>query len=82
MKRVGKILTAAGVAAMLLLPAQETLGWWRGPGPGYGHGPWRHSYVYDPAYRWGSPATRQYIRDLHLFGPGYANWRRMQRWWW
>jgi hypothetical protein len=42
-------------------------------------GPWRNAYVHDPAYRWGSPVMKQYIRDLYLRGPGYANWRQQRR---
>ena len=79
MKRLTKILTAAGITVLLMVPAQQAFGWWGGPWHGSG---WRHGYAYDPAYRWGSPATRQYIRDLHLFGPAYAQWRRARRWWW
>jgi hypothetical protein len=40
--------------------------------------------VYDPAYRWGSPTMKQYIQDLYLRGPQYANWRQQRRfgYWW
>ena len=80
MKRVGKVFAAAGITVLLLAPAQQAQGWWLG-GPWHGGG-WRNAYVYDPAYPWGSPATRQYIRNLHLFGPHYSEWKRLQRWWW
>lgn len=80
MKRLGKVLAAAGLTALFLAPAQQAQGWWWG-GPWHGAG-WRNAYVHDPAYRWGAPATRQYIRNLHLYGPQYAEWKRLQRWWW
>lgn len=52
-------------------------------GGGWGPNLWRrHTYVYDPAYRWGPPRGRSYIRDLYLYGPGYAGWKRRYRHWW
>ncbi|MEA3274877.1 MAG: hypothetical protein U9Q81_06205 [Pseudomonadota bacterium] len=84
MKIVKRILIAAGIAAALVaIPTQTANAYWLGPGPGFG--PWRHSYVHDPNYRWAPPATRKYIRDLHLYGPGYANWNQHRRYryrWW
>jgi hypothetical protein len=83
MKIVKRVLFVAGVAALAALPTQTAGAFWLGPGPGIG--PWRHSYIYDPGYRWGSPAMRGYIRDLYLYGPAYANWRQQRRstyrWW-
>jgi hypothetical protein len=81
MKIVKRVIVAAGIAAALALIPAQTGAYWFGPGLG----PWRHAYVHDPAYRWGSPWTRNYIRDLHLYGPTYASWnqrRRYGRGWW
>jgi hypothetical protein len=79
MKRLGKMLAGFGVAALFVVSAPPAEGWWGRPWHGGG---WRHAYVYSPAYRWGSPATRQYLRDLHLYGPTYAQYKRLRRWWW
>lgn len=81
MKTFKHVLFAIGVAASLLLvPAETATAWWGG-GPAVGS--WRHAYVYDPNYRWGSPAMRNYVRDLYLYGPGYAQWRQVRRFgWW
>jgi hypothetical protein len=78
MRRIGKLLSSLGVVLLLVATTQQAQGWWMGPG----YGPWRHAYVHDPAYRWGSPMTRQYIRNLHLYGPAYAEWKRLRTWWW
>jgi hypothetical protein len=83
MKTVKRLLVAAGIAAtMVAIPMETASAYWLGPGPGFG--PWRNAYIHNPAYRWGSPATRSYIRDLHRYGPAYANWNRHRRygWWW
>ena len=84
MKVVKRIALAAGIAAaLIMIPTQVANAYWPGAGPVAG--PWRNAYVHDPAYRWGSPAMKQYIRDLYLRGPGYANWRQQRRlsnWWW
>jgi hypothetical protein len=73
------LLAAAIAAALAVIPAEVANAYWH---PGYGT--WRHAYVYDPAYRWGTPAQRNYIRDLYLRGPGYAAWHRNLRYgaWW
>lgn len=74
------MLVAVGVAAVLAgVPLQTANGYWRG-GPGYGD--WRYSDAHDPAYRWGSPWAKSYIRDLYLQGPDYALWRQHQRLGW
>lgn len=77
------VLTGAMLLALLVIPAQSADAFWFGsPGPGYGGG--RHAYVYHPAYRWGGPWQKAYIRDLHLRGPAYAHWRQLRRrghWW-
>jgi hypothetical protein len=83
MKTLKRVAVAAGVAAALvMIPAELANAYWPGVGPHLG--PWRSAYVYDPAYRWGSPAMKQYIRDLYLRGPGYAGWRQQRRfgYWW
>ncbi|MGD8208139.1 MAG: hypothetical protein PVH47_08685 [Thiohalocapsa sp.] len=78
MKISKRVLIAGGVAAALAaIPMEVANAYW---GPGYGA--WRHGYVHDPAYRWGTPASRSYVRDLYLHGPGYAEWRRMRRYGW
>ena len=77
MKRLGKVLAAAGIAALVALPAQQAEGYRWGPG----YGTVRHTYVYDPAYRFGPPTVKRYIRDLYRYGPGYASWRRHWRYW-
>jgi hypothetical protein len=76
------LIAAAAVVALVAIPIQTASAFWWGPSPGVG--PWRHSYVHDPAYRWGSSVSRNYIRDLYLYGPVYANWRqhRRFRYWW
>lgn len=84
MKIRNRLLVAAGLATLLAaIPMQTANAYWFGHGPGFG--PWRHAYVHDPHYRFGPPAVRQYIRDLHLYGPTYAIWhqnRRYRRGWW
>ena len=84
MKALKRVLATAGVAAaLILIPIQTADAYWPGAGPGFG--PWRHSYVYDPAYRWGPPAVKNYIRDLYRRGPAYANWHQSRRYgygWW
>lgn len=82
MKTIKRVLVAAGIAAALLaIPMATSEAYWLGPASGVGG--WRHSYVYDPNYRWASPAMRNYIRDLYLYGPEYARWNqfRRHRWW-
>lgn len=84
MRIVKRVALAAGIAAALIvIPTQVADAYWPGAGPVAG--PWRNAYVYDPAYRWGSPAMKQYIRDLYPSGPDYANWRQQRRlsngWW-
>jgi len=84
MKIVKRVLVAVGVAAALAaVPIQTANAYWAGPAPGLG--PWRHSFVHDPNYRWGTPTMRSYIRDLYLYGPAYASWnqhrRHGYRWW-
>ena len=81
MKSLKKVPGAVGIAAVLAgIPLQTANSYWWG-GPGYND--WRNAYVYDPAYRWGPPQTKSYIRDLHLYGPDYALWRQNRRlgWW-
>ena len=73
MKKLLKILAAAGIAALVAIPAEVGAVW----GPGWG--PWRNNHIYDPAYRFGPPWQRNYIRDLYLHGPGYAHWRQLRR---
>jgi hypothetical protein len=84
MKTRNRLLVAFGVATMLAAIPMQTANAYRfGPAPGFG--PWRHAYVHDPSYRWGTPAMRQYIRDLHLYGPTYAAWNQQRRYgygWW
>jgi hypothetical protein len=84
MKIVKRVALAAGIAAaLIMIPTQVANAYWPGAPPVAG--PWRNAYVHDPAYRWGSPVMKQYIRDLYLRGPGYANWRQQRRrsnWWW
>ena len=77
-----RMAVAAGIgAALIVIPAEVANAYWLGPGPGIG--PWRHAYLYDPAYRWGPSFQRGYIRDLYLYGPTYAAWRQNRRlgWW-
>ncbi len=73
MNKLLKILAAAGIAALVALPSEVGAFW----GPGWS--PWRNNYVHDPAYRFGPPWQRSYIRDLYLHGPGYAHWRQLRR---
>jgi len=76
-------LTGAMTLALLVIPAQKADAFWLGSrGPGYGG--WRHAYVHHPAYRWGGPWQKSYIRDLYLRGPAYAQWRQLRRhgYWW
>lgn len=80
MKTAKRILITAAVAAALAAIPATTSAWWLGPAPGIG--PWRHAYVHDPSYRFGPPALRNYIRDLHLYGPVYADWHQRQRYGW
>jgi hypothetical protein len=83
MKAIKRIAVAAGIAAALvMIPTQVANAYWGWGGPLAG--PWRNAYVHDPAYRWGSPTTKRYIRDLYLRGPGYAAWRQQRRsgYWW
>ena len=80
MRTSTKVLMAVGVAALLAgVPLQTANSWWGGPG----YTNWRYSYIYDPAYRWGPPMTKGYIRDLYLYGPDYALWHQNRRlgWW-
>ena len=84
MKTSKRLMFAAGLATVLAaIPMQTANAFWLGPGPGVG--PWRHAYVHDPNYRWGPPTLRHYIRDLHRYGPAYANWNQQRfygfRWW-
>ena len=79
MSTLGKTLVAASIALVAALPAQQAEAWW-GWGPGYAGG-WRHSYIYDPAYQFALPRDKQYIRDLYLHGPAYANWQYWRRFW-
>ena len=84
MKVLKRVVLAAGIAAaLIMIPTQVANAYWPGAGPFAG--PWRNAYIYDPADRWGSPAMKQYIRDLYLRGPEYADWRQQRRfsgWWW
>ena len=78
MKGLKRALAVAGIAAgLVVIPVEVANAYW---GPGYGA--WRSAYVHDPAYRWGTPATRTYIRDLYRRGPGYAAWHRQRRHGW
>jgi hypothetical protein len=78
MKALKRVAVAAGiVAALVMIPAELANAYWPGFGPHFGS--WRSAYVYDPAYRWGSPDMKQYIRDLNLRVPGYAAWRQQRR---
>jgi len=79
MKHLVKVFVAAGITALALLPQVAGSFWWGSPG--YGGG-WRNAYKYDPAYRFGSPQARKYIRDLHRYGPAYAQWRQHRKYWW
>ena len=79
MKPWSKVLVAAGLVAIATLPQTASAFWWGSPW--YGGG-WRNNYVHDPAYRFGTPQLRQYIRDLHRRGPAYAQWRQHRRYWW
>jgi hypothetical protein len=82
MKLLKHTMLAAGIAvALIVIPTQTANAYWGGPG----YAAWHNAYVYDPAYRWGSPEQRRYIRDLYLRGQGYADWRQSRRWtygWW
>lgn len=78
MKPINRLLASVCVTlCLILLPAQVA--------PAYplpGHGAWHHAYVWHPAYRWGTQATRNYIRDVWLRGPSYAAWRQHRRYSW
>jgi hypothetical protein len=75
MKTAKRLLVAASIAAALvMIPTQVANAYWA---PGFSA--WRHAYIHDPAYRWATPAMRQYIRNLYLRGPGYAAWRQQRR---
>jgi len=83
--KIGKrvLVTSCVALALIAIPMQTAEAYWWGPGVGA----WRNAYVYDPAYRWGSPFMKNYIRDLYLRGPQYANWRQARRYgrgygWW
>jgi len=80
MKTLKRLFVVTGiVAALLAIPTHTASAFWYGPA----YGPWRHSYIYDPAYRWGSPVMKSYLRDLYLRGPGYAQWNQSRRYgWW
>lgn len=79
MKIVKRALVTSGIAlALLAIPMQTAEAFWYGPG----YGTWRNSYIWDPAYRWARPAQKNYIRDLYLRGPEYANWRQSRRYGW
>lgn len=83
MKTKQRVIIAAGIAAVLALVPVAVSALWLAPAPGLG--PWRHAYVHDPSYRFGPPSVRNYARDLHLYGPVYADWHQRQRnrgWWW
>jgi hypothetical protein len=82
MKTIKRVLVAGAIAATLLtVPMGTAEAYWLGPGAWVG--PWRHSYVYDPNYRWASPVMRSYIRDLYRYGPEYARWSQFRRYrWW
>ncbi len=73
MRTFSKFITVLALITAVVLPAQQADAYWWG-NPWYGGG-WRHGYVYDPAYRWGSPVMRRYIRNVYLRGPGYAAWQ-------
>jgi hypothetical protein len=77
MRRLNKMMQAAGIAVLLALPIQQADAVWWGGYPGQGSA-WRHSYIYAPAHRWGSPIARGYIRDAYRYGPGYAKWRQQR----
>lgn len=80
MKTLKRTLITAGlVAALGLIPAEIANAYWL---PGYQA--WHNAYLYDPAYRWGPPRQRQYLRDLYRYGAEYAHWRQQRRtgWWW
>ena len=74
-RKVLRVALGAGLAGFLLaIPMQSANAWWGGPG-------WYNDYAYHPAYRFGPPEVRRYIRDLHRHGPAYADyWNR--RWYW
>lgn len=84
MKIVKRVLVTAGIAlALIAIPMRTAEAFSCGPG----YGAWRNAYVRDPAYRWGSPAMKNYIRDLYRRGPAYANWHQSRRYghgygWW
>lgn len=81
MSRLRKALIIGGMAALIFLPTQHAEAyWWGGIAPWYNN-PWRHNYVYDPAYRWGNPETRKFIRESALYGPVYAKWQQDRRLW-
>jgi hypothetical protein len=77
MKYLAKVLSVLGVMLLLALPAEQAAAWW---GPWHGGG-WRHAYVHDPAYHHAPPAVKRYIRDLHRYGPAYAQMNRWRHWW-
>jgi hypothetical protein len=79
MSMLKKVVFALSVATLLAVPVQTANAWWGG---GPWSGPWRHSYVHDPAYRWGPPHMRTYIRNLHLYGPVYADWKQRRLYGW
>ena len=84
MKISKRLIVAAGVARVLAAIPMQTANAYRF-GPGLGFGPWRHTYVYDPNYKWGPPVMRRYIRDLNLYGLTYATWNQQRRYgyrWW
>lgn len=83
MKRVGKVLVAAGMAALVTLPTQPADAFWGRPWVGPG---WSNAYMHDPAYWTAHPRQRPYIRDVYRHGPGYAAWKQTRRnawhpWW-
>lgn len=82
MKILKRTFAIAAIAAALAAIPVQTAGAFWGPHPGIG--PWRHSYVYDPGYRFGAPEAKRYIRDLYLYGPTYARWNQQRRYghWW
>jgi hypothetical protein len=74
MRGLYKFIAATGLTVFMALSTQQADSYWWGGNPWYGGygGGWRHNYVYDPSYRWGSPSMRRYIRNLYLYGPAYA----------
>ena len=81
MSRLRKIFTVCGIATLILLPIQNTEAYWGGGMTPWYSNPWRYSYTYDPAYRWGDPVTRKFIRESALYGPAYAKWQQDRRLW-